>query len=111
MIEATVSRDGLWAAQTPQVVRRELLIEAYAERGELVATDEAQLVEQLGHPVKLVPGSPMNIKISTNEDLEMARSLMKAVPQDDMLDRLHPFSEVDPKSIKDKPLDFDQLID
>jgi ABC-type lipopolysaccharide export system ATPase subunit len=53
----------------------------------------------------------MNIKISTNEDLEMARSLMKAVPQDDMLDRLHPFSEVDPKSIKDKPLDFDQLID
>jgi 2-C-methyl-D-erythritol 4-phosphate cytidylyltransferase len=111
MIEATVSRDGLWAAQTPQVVRRELLIEAYAERGELVATDEAQLVEQLGHPVKLVPGSPMNIKISTNEDLEMARSLMKAVPQDDMLDRLHPFSEVDPKSIKDRPLDFDQLID
>ena len=110
-IEATVSRDGLWAAQTPQVVRRELLVAAYAERGELVATDEAQLVEQLGHPVKLVPGSPMNIKITTHEDLEMARSLLRAVPQDDMLDRLHPFSEVDPKSIQDKPLDFDQLID
>lgn len=110
-IETTVSRDGLWAAQTPQVVRRELLKEAYAERGELVATDEAQLVEQLGHPVKLVPGSPMNIKITTREDLEMARSLLKAVPQDDMLDRMHPFSEVDPKSLEDRPLDFDQLID
>lgn len=110
-IETTVSRDGLWAAQTPQVVRRDLLIEAYAGRGDLVATDEAQLVEQLGQPVKLVPCSPMNIKITTSDDLEMARTLLKAVPQDDLLDRLHPFSEVDPKSIRDKPLDFDQLIE
>ena len=108
-IEATVSRDRLWAAQTPQVVRRELLIEAYAARGSLVATDEAQLVENLGHPVRLVQGSPMNIKITTEDDLEMARSLILSVPQDDLLDRLHPFSEVDPKSVRESGLDFDQL--
>jgi 2-C-methyl-D-erythritol 4-phosphate cytidylyltransferase len=93
------------------VFRRDLLVEAYAKRGDLVATDEAQLVEQLGHGVRLVPGSPMNIKITTQEDLDMARALLKSVPQDDMLDRLHPFSEVDPKSIRDTPLDFDQLIE
>ena len=108
-IEATVSRDRLWAAQTPQVVRRDLLIEAYAARGDLVATDEAELVENLGHPVKLVQGSPMNIKITTQDDLEMARSLIRTVPQDDLLDRLHPFSEVDPKSVREIGLDFDQL--
>ncbi|MFP6702435.1 MAG: 2-C-methyl-D-erythritol 4-phosphate cytidylyltransferase [Planctomycetaceae bacterium] len=110
-IDSTVAREGLWAAQTPQVFRRDLLVEAYAKRGDLVATDEAQLVEQLGHGVRLVPGSPMNIKITTQEDLDMARALLKSVPQDDMLDRLHPFSEVDPKSIRDKPLDFDQLVE
>ena len=110
-IASTVSREGLWAAQTPQVVRRDLLVEAYAARGDLVASDEAQLVEQLGHPVQLVPGSPMNIKITTREDLEMARSLLKAMPQDELLDRLHPFSEIDPKSIRDSSLDFDQLIE
>ena len=61
--------------------------------------------------MKLVSGSPMNIKITTREDLDMARSLLKAVPTDDMLDRLHPFSEVDPRSLRDSSLDFDQLID
>ena len=44
----TVPREGLWAAQTPQVFRRELLVEAYAKRGEEHATDDAQLVERLG---------------------------------------------------------------
>ena len=86
-----------------------MLIEAFAARGSLVATDEAQLVENLGHPVRLVQGSPMNIKITTQDDLEMARLLIRAVPQDDLLDRLHPFSEVDPKSVRENGIDFDQL--
>ncbi|GIS60698.1 MAG: hypothetical protein CM1200mP2_29230 [Planctomycetaceae bacterium] len=43
----------------------------------------------------------MNIKITTQDDLEMARLLIRAVPQDDLLDRLHPFSEVDPKSVRE----------
>src|SRR6185369_5478480 len=56
-ISETVSRDGLWEAQTPQVFRRELLIEAYAKRGKTPATDDAQLVERLGRPVTIVPSS------------------------------------------------------
>ena len=49
-IEATVPRDGLWEAQTPQVFRRQLLLDAYARREGLAATDDAQLVERLGIP-------------------------------------------------------------
>ena len=48
-IEETVSRAGLWEAQTPQVFRRKLLLEAHAKRGDFAATDDAQLVERIGH--------------------------------------------------------------
>ena len=47
-IEETVSREHLWEAQTPQVFRRELLLDAYAKRGDFAATDDAQLVERIG---------------------------------------------------------------
>jgi len=50
-IQETVSRQDLWEAQTPQVFRRELLLEAYAQRDGFQATDDAQLVERLGQPV------------------------------------------------------------
>ncbi|MBQ15836.1 MAG: 2-C-methyl-D-erythritol 4-phosphate cytidylyltransferase [Planctomycetaceae bacterium] len=105
-VEATVSRDGLWAAQTPQVFRREWLVDAFQRRGDLEATDESQLVEQLGHPVRLVPGWPMNLKITTSADFEMAKTLLSAVPRDDPLARLHPFSEIDPRSVSNNGLDF-----
>ena len=72
-IAETVSRDNLWEAQTPQVFRQQLLIDAYARRGKEPATDDAQLVERLGHKVTMVPGSPMNIKITTKEDLRTGR--------------------------------------
>ena len=64
-IEETVPREGLWEAQTPQVFRRQLLLDAYAKRGGFAATDDAQLVERIGHPVTVVPGSPINLKITT----------------------------------------------
>ena len=57
-IEETVARDRLWEAQTPQVFRRQLLIDAHAKRGEFPATDDAQLVERIGHPVTVVPVRP-----------------------------------------------------
>ena len=60
----TVPREGLWAAQTPQVFRRQLLLDAYAQRGDFQPTDEAQLVERLGHPISVVECSPMNLKIT-----------------------------------------------
>ena len=55
MIEETVPRAGLWEAQTPQVFRRQLLLEAYAKRGGHPATDDAELVERVGHAVAIVP--------------------------------------------------------
>lgn len=79
-ITETVPRAGLWAAQTPQVFRRDWLVEAYAMRGKLSQsiTDDAQLVEALGHPVFVVPGSPSNFKITTKDDIELAEAIVKA---------------------------------
>ena len=71
-IEKTVSRERVWEAQTPQVFRRQLLLDAYARREGFAATDDAQLVERLGHPVTVVLGSPINFKITTKEDLRLA---------------------------------------
>lgn len=96
VIKETVSRDELWQAQTPQVFRRELLMEAYAKRGKHAATDEASLVEQLGHPVAVVPGSAMNIKITTPEDFRIAEALIDSLPKDDLFRPLHPFADDNP---------------
>ena len=77
----TVDRTGLWAAQTPQVFRRELLLEAYAKRDGFNATDDAQLVERIGHGVTVVNGSPMNFKITTKDDLRLAEATLKVLPK------------------------------
>jgi len=94
-IEETVSRTGLWEAQTPQVFRRDLLLEAYAKRGDFQATDEAQLVERLGKKVVVIPGSPLNLKITTREDLRLAEQALKALPKPKLLGPLHPFADDD----------------
>lgn len=72
-ITATVPRAGLWAAQTPQVFRRDWLERAHREAAE-VATDDATLVEWLGHPVHVAPGDPLNFKVTTTNDLELAEA-------------------------------------
>lgn len=91
----TVSREGLWEAQTPQVFRRQLLLDAYARRGGFAATDDAQLVERMGHPVTVVHGSPINIKITTQEDLRLAEQALKALPKPKFHGPGHPFAEDD----------------
>ncbi len=78
-VDETVARDGLWLAQTPQVFRRALLEKAYAARGDFRATDDAQLVERLGHTVTIVPGSTLNLKITTRDDLQLAAAALKSV--------------------------------
>ncbi|MBI5759810.1 MAG: 2-C-methyl-D-erythritol 4-phosphate cytidylyltransferase [Planctomycetales bacterium] len=98
-IDATVPRDSLWAAQTPQVFRRQLLLDAYAQRGSLQPTDEAQLVEQFGHPVALVEGSSLNIKITTDSDFRLAESALDALPKPKTFRALHPFADEEPRSI------------
>lgn len=92
-IEETVSREHLWEAQTPQVFERALLLEAYAKRGTFAATDEAQLVERLGRSVSVVPGSPVNIKITTYEDLRLAEQALKALPKPKLPGFSHPFAD------------------
>ncbi len=94
-IAETVSRSGLWEAQTPQVFRRELLVEAYAKRGGLDPTDEAQAVEQLGHPVRLVETSRTNLKITTRDDLRLAEQALKALPKPKLSGPGHPFADGD----------------
>jgi 2-C-methyl-D-erythritol 4-phosphate cytidylyltransferase len=94
-IAETVARDNLWEAQTPQVFRRQLLIDAYARRGSSPATDDAQLVERLGHQVTLVPCSPMNLKITTKEDLRIAGALVKILPRPKLANPAHPFADDD----------------
>lgn len=95
LIEQTVSREGLWEAQTPQVFRRELLMQAYSKQGTLKPTDEAQLVEQLGHPIAMVEGSSINMKITTPEDLRLAEAALNALPKPNLLSPLHPFADED----------------
>jgi len=90
---ATVDRRDLWCAQTPQVFRRQLILDAYAAadvaqppsavprgaetpRPQFEATDDAQLVERLGRPVAIVPGSDLNLKITTPEDLALAEAIL-----------------------------------
>ena len=94
-IRETVSRQDLWEAQTPQVFRRELLLEAYARREGFQATDDAQLVERLGRPVTIVPGSPINLKIATKEDLRLAEQALKALPKPKLKGPIHPFADDD----------------
>jgi 2-C-methyl-D-erythritol 4-phosphate cytidylyltransferase len=79
-ITGTVPRAGVWQAQTPQIFRRDWLVDAYARRSSLTTpiTDDAQLLEALGHPVVVVPGAPTNFKITTRDDLELAEAILKA---------------------------------
>jgi 2-C-methyl-D-erythritol 4-phosphate cytidylyltransferase len=94
VVARTVDRANLWEAQTPQVFRREWLVEAFARRGELNATDEAQLVEQLGHTVNIVLGSRLNLKITTREDLKMAAAALKLLPKPKMTGGGNPFDDM-----------------
>ncbi len=73
----TPERRFLWEAQTPQAFKKDLIVKAYRKAGQRAATDDASLVEKLGHKVKIVKGSSRNIKITTPEDLALARVLLK----------------------------------
>lgn len=80
-VTETVPRDGLWEAQTPQVFARKIIIDAYSnwrqKRAEgAIPTDDAQLVEWLGHLVCIVPNDRWNLKITTPEDKEIAEFLL-----------------------------------
>lgn len=94
-VQETVPRKGLWLAQTPQVFRREWLVDAYARRDNLgrEITDDAQLVEAAGHAVYMVEGAATNIKITTRADLALAEAILKSRPKPKASGPIHPFAE------------------
>lgn len=77
-IEATVPRAGMWAAQTPQGFRlseyRAALVRTAGHADEF--TDDASMFESLGWPVRIVPGSRMNLKVTLPEDLVLVEALL-----------------------------------
>lgn len=71
----TLDRARLWLAQTPQVFRYELLLDAH-KRCTSDATDDASMLEALGIRVRLYEGSPRNLKVTTQEDLALVQALL-----------------------------------
>jgi len=74
LVRSTPLRDNLWAVQTPQVFRFDIITKAY-RRIKAEVTDDASLVEQSGYKVKLYMGSYDNIKVTTPDDLALAEVL------------------------------------
>lgn len=79
-VVTTLDRSGIWLAQTPQVIRRDLLARAmaWAARSGFTGTDDVSLVEHLGEPVAVVRGSPTNMKITEPADLPLAEAILAA---------------------------------
>jgi 2-C-methyl-D-erythritol 4-phosphate cytidylyltransferase len=75
LIGRTLSRGQLWAAQTPQVFRYDILREAH-QRAQGEATDDAALVEKAGYRVKVFEGSSRNIKVTTAADLDIVEAFL-----------------------------------
>jgi len=79
VITGTIPRDTIYLAQTPQAFRRMVLEKAVAlGRSGVDATDEAMLAEQAGHAVHVVEGDAANVKITTADDLDLARRTSSA---------------------------------
>lgn len=79
MVVKTPPREQLWSVQTPQAFIFKLLMQAHQQSlaSGFRGTDDASLVERMGHPVKIVPGMYSNIKVTTPEDLVVVRELLK----------------------------------
>lgn len=77
-VSATVSRESLWQAQTPQMFRYRLLLEALRAADLALVTDEASAIEQLGLPPRLVMGSTSNVKVTYPEDWLFAENVLKS---------------------------------
>ena len=77
-VSKTLPRDSLWQVQTPQTFKYELIVKAYREgmAKKLYGFDDATFVEHLGKKVKVIEGSPYNMKITTPEDLIIAQGIL-----------------------------------
>ena len=73
-IHKTIDRDSIWLAQTPQTFHKDILINALQQ--DMVATDEASMVEATGGTVLVTEGFVGNFKITTNEDWQLAENII-----------------------------------
>ncbi|MFH0998354.1 MAG: 2-C-methyl-D-erythritol 4-phosphate cytidylyltransferase [Pseudomonadota bacterium] len=77
-IERTLDRNTIWMAQTPQAFDLNLIRTAHEKAGSerFMGTDDAMLVERLGHKIRIITGSRLNMKITTPEDLSLAEGII-----------------------------------
>ena len=80
IVEATLPRENIWLAQTPQAFQYDLILKAHetALRDGYVGTDDASLVERLGEDVKIINGGRFNIKITNKEDFAVVKAMFDA---------------------------------
>jgi len=104
-VAGTVSRENLFRAQTPQVFRKDWLLQSHRFRSQSgsVVTDDVQLLEAIGKPCVIVPGSPLNLKVTTQEDLVLARAALAALPQPERKGPANPFAAEEAMWIGDFP--------
>ncbi len=78
-VVTTLDREKLWIAQTPQTFEYKLILEAYKKAAEnsFIGTDDSSLVERLGFKVRVLEGESQNIKITTPEDLVLAKRILE----------------------------------
>ena len=81
IIQETLKREELWQIQTPQVFRYDWLVEAHqqAQQHQWEVTDDAALIERMGHPVSVVEGSCFNIKVTLPDDLRFGEAILKTM--------------------------------
>ena len=77
-VERTISREGLWCAQTPQLFSYEALRNALQGSDLATVTDDSSAMEAAGYMPRLVPGRADNLKVTTREDLELAALILQA---------------------------------
>jgi 2-C-methyl-D-erythritol 4-phosphate cytidylyltransferase len=95
-IVKTVDRTTLWEAQTPQVFKKDLLRQAYDNLKDLdrsKISDDAQLVEALGHEVSIVETDASNIKITKKSDIAIAEAIIKSRPKPKKEGYIGPYGE------------------
>jgi len=72
----TLDRSSLWEVQTPQIFEKGLIVSAHEESDDAGASDDALLVERMGHKVKIFSGDYRNVKVTTPEDLKIAEAFL-----------------------------------
>ncbi len=85
IITETVDREQLWMIQTPQAFTYELMLKAAQSANEegFIGTDEAMLVERIGHPVHIIESTYENVKMTTPEDLIYGKAILENRKQEE----------------------------